>query len=371
MPVFEFGPYAVDFDERRLTRHDQPVPVAGKVLEILQALVEAEGRLVTRETLYARLWPDVVVEERNLTVHISTLRKILNTGETVDYIETVPKAGYRFTGMVKAKAPEARTLPVSTLATAPTHLPAPRQRPGRQRLAWAAATVFLVAAIGGGAWIAYGDAAWSTASARDVPVTIAVLPFATAGFGAADSHLGLGVADAIITRLSRASGIGTRPLGAARKVSDATDPVAAGRELRVDAVLDGLIQREDDRLRISAHLTDTESGLTRWSESFELPMAGVFRLQDTVGMRVTMALLPQLPPAEQARLQQETTRSPEAYLLQLEPRVNMNRGDREAQYKAMEQFRRAVDPDRTEPADDDQGAGTVGQVGGVARASAR
>lgn len=364
--VFEFGPYAVDFAERRLTRNGEQVPVAGKVLEILQALVEAEGRLVTREALYARLWPDVVVEERNLTVHISTLRKLLNNGDSVDYIETVPRAGYRFTGMVKAKVPAGATLASAAPAVAKA-LPSARRR----HLTWAAGATLVVAIMAGSAWIARGGVALPTAGERQASITVAVLPFATAGLDAADSHLGLGMADAIITRLSGSSGIGMRPLGAAREFSGTTDPVAAGRKLQVDAVLDGLIQRDDDRFRISIHLTDTDSGLTRWSETFELPLAGVFRLQDAVAMRIAMALQPQLPPAEQARLQQETTRSPEAYLLQLEARVNMNRGDREAQYKAMEQFRRAVDPDRTEPADDDQGATTIGQVGGIARAYAR
>ena len=345
MHVFEFGPYVVDFAERRLTRNSEQIPVAGKALEILQALIEAEGRLVTLQALYARLWPDVVVEERNLTVHISTLRKLLNNDDTLDYIETVPKAGYRFAGAVKARAPAGKAIAVAhATPSAVDHAPPARHR---RRLTWAAAAALMVAVMGGSVWIAGGTSAWQSESRREVSITIAVLPFATAGLDAAESYLGLGVADAIITRLSGLSGVGMRPLGAARELSGTADPAVAGRKIQVNAVLDGLIQREHDRLRVSTHLIDTESGLTRWSESFELPLAGVFRLQDAVAMRVTTALLPQLPPAERARLQQETTRSPEAYLLQLEARVNMNRGGRDALYKAMEQFLRAInlDPD--------------------------
>ena len=89
--LYEFGAFVLDASERRLTREGQRLPVTGKTFDILRLLVEAEGRLVDRQTFNAQLWPEVVVEERNLTVRVSTLRRALG----IDCIETVSKSGYR------------------------------------------------------------------------------------------------------------------------------------------------------------------------------------------------------------------------------------------------------------------------------------
>src|SRR5712691_12895309 len=97
MPIYAFGPFVLDPAERRLTRSGRRVAVPAKARQILVLLAEAGGRLVPHETLRAKLWPNVVVEDRTLTVHMSTLRKALGSGPPEDYIETVAKAGYRLT----------------------------------------------------------------------------------------------------------------------------------------------------------------------------------------------------------------------------------------------------------------------------------
>jgi DNA-binding winged helix-turn-helix (wHTH) protein/Tfp pilus assembly protein PilF len=89
--LYEFGSFVLDATERRLTRQGERLPVTGKTLDVLRLLVEAQGRLVDRQTFNAQLWPEVIVEDRNLTVHISALRKALGG----DCIETVAKNGYR------------------------------------------------------------------------------------------------------------------------------------------------------------------------------------------------------------------------------------------------------------------------------------
>src|SRR5262245_9682886 len=95
MPVYAFGPFVLDPADRRLRRDGRPVSLPGKAWQILLMLVEAGGRLVSHETFRARLWPNVVVEDRTLTVHMSTLRKALGDGSSSDVIETVSRAGYR------------------------------------------------------------------------------------------------------------------------------------------------------------------------------------------------------------------------------------------------------------------------------------
>jgi DNA-binding winged helix-turn-helix (wHTH) protein len=96
--LYEFGAFLLDAPERRLTRQGERLSVSGKTLDVLRLLVEAQGRLVDRHAFNAELWPEVVVEDRNLTVHISALRKTLGS----DCIETVAKRGYRLAMPVRA-----------------------------------------------------------------------------------------------------------------------------------------------------------------------------------------------------------------------------------------------------------------------------
>src|SRR5947209_6154926 len=94
---YEFGEYHLEAQSRMLFRGDDHVPLPPKVSELLLALVQAAGRVVTREELSRRLWPDTVVEEGSLTSHVSLLRKALGESpKAQDFIETVPKRGYRF-----------------------------------------------------------------------------------------------------------------------------------------------------------------------------------------------------------------------------------------------------------------------------------
>ncbi len=98
MAAYAFGSFILDTPERRLMRGGERLPVTGKTLDVLRLLVEAEGRLVDRQTFNTQLWPEIVVEDRNLTVHISTLRKVLGS----DCIETVARNGYRLAVPVRA-----------------------------------------------------------------------------------------------------------------------------------------------------------------------------------------------------------------------------------------------------------------------------
>src|SRR5690348_1926489 len=97
---YEFGPYRVDAVERRLLRGGAPVPLTPKAFETLLALVENAGRGLGKDELLQRVWPDTFVEEGSLTRNISVLRKVLGD-ENGEYIETVPKRGYRFVAPVR------------------------------------------------------------------------------------------------------------------------------------------------------------------------------------------------------------------------------------------------------------------------------
>src|ERR1700730_6808706 len=105
---YEFGAYRLDAQSRMLFREGDHVALPLKVTELLVARVQAAGRVLTREQLLQRLWPDTVVEEGSLTSHISMLRKALGEGPNgLDFIETLPKRGYRFVASVKRAASQA------------------------------------------------------------------------------------------------------------------------------------------------------------------------------------------------------------------------------------------------------------------------
>src|SRR5688572_9027751 len=95
--VYAFGPYVLDRSRRLLLRGGAAVALTPKAFDLLALLVEHEGRLVPKETLMARLWPETAVEESNLTFQISTLRKALGDGR---YVVTIPGRGYQFAGPV-------------------------------------------------------------------------------------------------------------------------------------------------------------------------------------------------------------------------------------------------------------------------------
>ncbi len=100
---YTFGPFRLDPQERVLLRDGQPVPLAPKAVEILLLLVEKAGHLVDKDDLMKRVWPDTFVEEGNLTKNVFVLRRALGNGDAgQEYIETVPKRGYRFVARVTA-----------------------------------------------------------------------------------------------------------------------------------------------------------------------------------------------------------------------------------------------------------------------------
>src|SRR6476619_2285298 len=109
--TYEFGPFRLEVDERRLTKSGRAVPLRTKVFDTLCVLVEHSGRLLTKHELMESIWPDTAVEENNLNHNISTLRRALGEAATgQSYIETVPRVGYRFVAGVTSTAEAAHVL---------------------------------------------------------------------------------------------------------------------------------------------------------------------------------------------------------------------------------------------------------------------
>src|SRR6187200_1241361 len=112
---YQFGPFHLDVRERRLSRGDEVIPLRLKVFDTLLVLVENAGRLVTKQELLDTVWPETTVEENNLNHNVSVLRKALGEKATgQQYIETVPRVGYRFVALIDAAVPQTAASPPST-----------------------------------------------------------------------------------------------------------------------------------------------------------------------------------------------------------------------------------------------------------------
>ena len=120
----QFGPFLIDVGERILRRDGEPVPLTPKAFDVLAALLEKPGQLITKDELLRRVWPETFVEESNLAYNIFALRKAL--GDTADnsrYIETVPKKGYRFKAGVSPAIPSRSAHPASEFGAEPGRTP--------------------------------------------------------------------------------------------------------------------------------------------------------------------------------------------------------------------------------------------------------
>jgi DNA-binding winged helix-turn-helix (wHTH) protein/TolB-like protein/Tfp pilus assembly protein PilF len=351
---YEFGPFRLDAGERVLLQDGQFVPLRPKDLELLLALVENSGRLIEKDELLRRVWPDSFVEEANLSHHVFTLRRVLGDDrEASRYIETVPRRGYRFVAPITKKG-ETRGGSVAVPDdAAPPEQAADRAShadPGEatpriifQWRAFAFATLASILAVALAtiiySWVSSKRAS-GRASARHV---IAVLPFKAVVPSQRDEALELGMADTLITKLGSIRDIRTRPIGAVRQYTSLEqDPIAAGRALRVAIVLDGSIQRAGDRIRVTVRLLSVEDGATVWAGQFDEPFTDIFAVQDAISDHVTRSLAVRLSTGEKRLLAKRYTDNVAAYELYLKGRFFWNKRTDDGMKNAIDYFRQAI-----------------------------
>lgn len=179
--------------------------------------------------------------------------------------------------------------------------------------------------------------------------SLAVLPLKSVNPD--ENHLGLGIADAVILRISQTGKLVVRPTSAVRRyLSEDTDGLTAAEQLGVDSVLEGTVQRANDRLRISVNLLRTSDGTSLWSDSFDLRTGDIFAIQDTIAQQVASRLQLKLNTEQQARLGKRYTNNSEAYEYYVKGRTSLERistaiGDRDAIDAAISYFKKAVELD--------------------------
>lgn len=365
--LYEFGKFRLNPAERLLLRGNKPVALTAKVFDILTVLVENSGHLLEKDELMQAIWPDTAVEEGNLARYVSTLRKALGENGQHQYIETVPKRGYRFIADVKVveAAEEDSVFHEQTSAQviieheeetnarrkfrAETALHAKAQanalvsRQGRrQALIAGAATIVMMAGV---AYWWTTIRTWQTVTRSQIK-SIAVLPFKQLGEGETDELVGFGMADALITSIGSLNRIEVRPTSAVFKYIGAEpDIVSAGRELKVDALVEGSIQRIGDRRRVTVRLVRARDGKLVWAQTLDGSIKDLFELQDEMSKGVAVAL--SLHPEDEQKnlLTKRYTKSTEAYDAYKIGRYFWNKRAPDDLKKAVEYFEQAIAKD--------------------------
>jgi DNA-binding winged helix-turn-helix (wHTH) protein/TolB-like protein len=351
--VYEFGPFRLDRIERLLLRDGRAVQLAPKVFDTLVALVENGGHLVTKDDLMSTVWPDAFVEDGTLTRNISDLRKALGEVQGGErYIETVPRHGYRFSAPVSVVAQDpapliiekhTRSRVITREDVEPEILPPgveiirQRNRPLRRMLAVPLLLLVAVAA----AFVAYRYVATKS---RVAPVrSIAVLPFTSFGEERGDEYLELGMADALITRLTNVKNIVVRPSSSVLKYNQpGRDAMVVGRELGVDAVLEGQIQRSGEQVRVTAQLVSMKEGVPLWAETFDVRFTDIFAMQDSISQQLVETLALNLSGEERKQLTRRYTENTDAYEAYIRGRFWWNKRYDEGFRKAIDYFNQAI-----------------------------
>jgi len=342
---YEFGPFKLNATERLLERGSEPVPLTPKVFDTLLVLVENSGHVLEKNELMQQLWPDSFVEESSLTQNISLLRRALtDPAADENYIETIPKRGYRFVASVQERS-EVRNGNGLQLIEHVSEPPVEKtvidkveavSNPGSKTKVYIAisATVLLCALVAFPYWYRH-----RTTSVSFTPRSVAVLPFKTIGTNAENDLLGFGMADAMIIKLSRLDQLTVLPTSSIFRYSNRDrDPVAIGKELGVEGVLDGTVQRDGDWVRVTAQLIRLPDGKTVWSGQFDERYSSIFTLQDSISEQLSSALRPRVTAVKEKHLT-ENTQAYQAYLTGLN---FWNRRTRENLPKAINYLEQAI-----------------------------
>jgi TolB-like protein/Tfp pilus assembly protein PilF len=291
----EFGAYSLDSQSRMLFRDGEHVALPPMAAELLLALVQGAGSMLTREELLQRLWPDTVVEEGSLTSLISLLRKTLGEGrKPQDFIETLPKRGYRFVASVQRPASGARD-------------------------------------AGG-----YGS-------------MLVVLPFENLTAGERYDYFSEGLTEEMITELARLSPehLGVIARTSAMQFKSTSKGIAQiGSELGASHALEGSVRRVGDRVRITAQLIRVSDESHLWAQNYERGLHDVLEVQVEVARAVAREIQIKLTPNEQRRLDDKARLiNSQAHELYLRGRHFWYRRTEEGIRKSIECFEEALQYD--------------------------
>jgi TolB-like protein/DNA-binding winged helix-turn-helix (wHTH) protein/Flp pilus assembly protein TadD len=364
--IYEFGPFRVDTLRRVLLREGNPVRLPAKAFEILLVLLEGKGRLVEKDELMLKVWPDAVVEENNLTVNISALRKSLteSPGEH-RYVVTVPGRGYQFVADVR-QLDEARSRdsePAEALANqevaeisagARTIRAGSYSRPlssaeyvgGEIKRHQRGVLLLLAPVLAIAIIVSYFAYSRHLANVSKAGITsIAVLPFANETRDSNAEYLSDGISESLINSLSQLPDVKVIARSSTFKYKGTNaDLQDVAKALGVEAILTGKVTQRGENLSISVELVHASDKTQMWGEHYDRKMSDVLAIQREITSEIVEKLKLKVS-GEDQRAAKHYTESNEAYQLYLLGRFYWNKRTAEALQKSIEYFNRAIDKD--------------------------
>jgi serine/threonine-protein kinase len=337
-PIYEFGGFRLETRSGLLWFGSSEHRLPPKIYNCLLVLLENPGRVVTKDDLAQRLWPDTFVDDNALTYTVSQLRKsIRELDPQGNFVETVPKLGYRFSSPVLVSyqtdehetangTPDRRQTVIERvsieeswsedISASDDALDTVHQeaiaKTGSSRAIRLSAKPALAVLLG--VFVTFGFVFYVRQAPSPTVGRIAVLPFRSFAASTEDSELRLRIADAVITRLGNLSHLIVRPTNSIVKFAESNaDAIEIGRELSVDAVLDGRLQNENGKLRATVQLISVNTGEQIWSAKFDGTADRLIALQDQIAEGLLARLIELRPQERDTHLTAVTTTNAEAY----------------------------------------------------------
>jgi TolB-like protein/DNA-binding winged helix-turn-helix (wHTH) protein len=334
--TWRFGIFEVDAHRQELCRSGVPVKIREHSFRILVFLLQHPGEIVTREQLREILWPaDTFVDfEHGLNTAVMKLREALDdSAETPLYIETIPKRGYRFIAPVSGREvvrPEptgpARELASAEIGDPPNTVPAAKKKPVFSRFhVLIAAGALLALTVVGGVLLLSPRGLRDRLFARSPKIhALAVLPFSNLSRDPGQEYFSDGMTDAIITELGRFRGLHVISRQSVMQFKGSQKAMRQiARELNVDGIVEGAVERLGDRVRISVHLAQGNPERQLWAQQYNRDIRDVLALEAEIARTVAGEIRVELTPEESHYLATSRPIQPDAYQAYL---VGLNAG---------------------------------------------
>jgi len=341
--LYEFGPFRIDTVERLLLRSDEVIPLTPKAIDTLLALISNPGRVLEKEDLIKMVWPDSFVEEGGLARNISALRRVLgDLTSDIQFIETIPKRGYRFVAPVTevANQPE-----VEISNVYPAHQPAlvrlrPRRLPPKPSKTTAVLFALLVAVL------VYFLLVRPVPSGALRLNSLVVLPLNNLSDDPDQEFFTEAMTDELINSLAKIEALRVISRTSAMTYKKANKPLPQiARELQVDGVVEGSVMKVGEKVRITVQLFQAKSDKQLWARSYERDLRDILTLQSELASSIAQEIQVKLTPGEKQRLAKSRTVDPEAYLAYSYGRYYWNKRTAEGFQKGIEYFQRAIAKD--------------------------
>jgi TolB-like protein/DNA-binding winged helix-turn-helix (wHTH) protein/Flp pilus assembly protein TadD len=292
-----FKAFRLDMANHILWRDGDRVPIAPKSFDVLAYLIEHAGSVVTQDEILEALWPETYVNPEILRKYILEIRRALgDRAENPEFIETLPKRGYRFVAPVEDVRPaEQPKLPIS-LGTEKTVEPAAasseQESSFRKRRLWKLALLPILAGVMAAGIVRHFKPSRNKLNAPQLNNTsIAVLPFADMSAAKDEQYFSDGLSEQLINDLARVSGLRVVGRSSAFQFRDKNEDLReVGRKLGVANILEGSVRCDGNHVRITAELIKAEDGFQLWSQTYDRQINDIFAVQDEIAQSATEAL---------------------------------------------------------------------------------